>query len=122
MKKTIVVVDDEEDILGLIEKILSSNSYSVLLAKNGKELFELLSRIKPDLIVLDVMMPGKDGYAICGHLKQKLETKDIPIMMLTVLADSSHVEKGKKMGAAAYLTKPFEPRELERQIKKILSE
>jgi DNA-binding response OmpR family regulator len=122
VNKTIVVVDDEKDILGLIEKILAFNNYSILLAKDGKELFEILDRTTPDLIILDVMMPGKDGYDICAVLKEKPETKEIPVMMLTVLADPVHIEKGKKLGVVAYLTKPFEPRELEQQIKNILSE
>jgi len=122
VKKTIVVVDDEKDILGLIEKILSFNHYSIILAKNGKELFEILSKGKPDLILLDIMMPGNDGYEICNQLKADPETRDIPVIILTVLADSSHMEKGKTLGVSAYLTKPFEPKELERQIKRLLGE
>ncbi|MCD4814122.1 response regulator [bacterium] len=122
MKKKIIVVDDEKDILGLVEKILAFNNYSVALAKDGSELLEKLETFHPDLIILDVMMPGFDGYEICRRLKSEDATKAIPVMLLTVLADPSNIQKGKDAGATAYLTKPFEPRELEREIKKILNE
>ncbi|MEW6516345.1 MAG: response regulator [candidate division FCPU426 bacterium] len=120
MNKTIVVVDDEKDIRGLIDIILSAQRYTVIPAKSGQELFDVLARIRPDLILLDVMMPGLDGFEVCGRLKQSPATRDIPVVMLTVMADPREVQKGWEAGADAYLTKPFEPQEFEREIRAIL--
>lgn len=120
MQKTIIVVDDEKDILGLIQKILTFQDYTILPAKNGKEMFEILQTTHPDMILLDIMMPGLDGYEICNRLKNEASTRDIPVVMLTVLTDPRDVQKGKDAGATAYLTKPFEPEDLEREIRTVL--
>lgn len=120
--KKILVVDDEQDILKLIEKILSDASYQIILAKNGDEMFELLRKSKPDLILLDVMMPGINGYEICHLLKNNPDTAHIPVVMLTVLSGPQDASKGMSMGAEAYLAKPFDPDELGREIKRVLKD
>lgn len=122
MTKKILVVDDEQDILKLIEKILSDAAYEIILAKNGDEMFELLQKSKPDLILLDVMMPGINGYEICHLLKNNSETAHIPVVMLTVLSGPQDASKGMSMGAEAYLAKPFDPDELGREIKRVLKD
>ncbi|MBN1594393.1 response regulator [candidate division FCPU426 bacterium] len=120
MKKTIVVVDDEEDILLLIKKIFISQPFNTLLARNEKELAKILKRVKPDLILLDVMLPGKDGYEICRQLKADPASRDIPVIILTVLADARHTVKCREIGAAAHMTKPFEPDVLEAEVRRLL--
>lgn len=120
VKKTILIADDEEDILALVEKILTQENYRVLTARNGRELFKLLDESTPDLILLDVMMPTMDGYEVCHQLKTSPATKHIPVVMLTVLATPNNIRKGMEMGAAAYLTKPFDPSILGREIKSLL--
>jgi two-component system phosphate regulon response regulator PhoB len=120
MKKKILVVDDEEDILTLVEKVLVYEEYAIFLARNGEELFEIIKDNKPDLILLDIMMPGMDGFSICRRLKAKPATRDIPVIMLTVLSSRMDINRGIAAGAAAFLTKPFDPEKLNREIKAVL--
>lgn len=121
MKKKILIVDDEKDIRSLIEKILGNISYEVSQAKDGQEMFNLLEKNKPDLILLDVMMPGVNGYEICHLLKRNPDTASIPVVLLTVLSGPQDASKGMAMGAAAYLTKPFDPDDLGQEIEHILN-
>jgi len=120
MKKTILVVDDEQDILNLVGKILSREEYDLLLAKAGQAMFEFLRTAKPDMILLDVMMPGIDGYEICRQLKSNPETASIPVMFLTVLTNPKDVKHAFTLGASAYLTKPFDPSDLDQEIRIVL--
>jgi len=121
VSKTILVVDDEEEILTLVSKILSED-YRVERARNGLEMFQVLESVKPDLILLDVMMPASEGYELCRQLKSASATQDIPVVLLTVLATPASVRKGMEMGASAYLTKPFDPFVLGREIKTLLQD
>lgn len=121
MRKKIIIVDDEKDIRSLIEKILGGDDYDLLQAKDGHELFELLKSNQPDLILLDVMMPGVNGYEICHLLKRNSDTADIPVVMLTVLSGPQDASKGMAMGASAYLTKPFDPDDLGKEIQHLLN-
>lgn len=121
MRKKIIIVDDEKDIRSLIEKILGEDSYDILQAKDGQELFDLLEKNQPDLILLDVMMPGVNGYEICHLLKRNSDTAAIPVVMLTVLSGPQDASKGMAMGASAYLTKPFDPDDLGQEIENIIN-
>ena len=84
MQKKIMVVDDDPNIRFVLKRMLIKAEYEVILAKNGEECLELLSRDTPDLILLDVMMPGMDGWKVCSKIKENNKTKDITVSMLTV--------------------------------------
>ncbi|MTI81371.1 MAG: response regulator transcription factor [Firmicutes bacterium] len=113
----IVIVDDESNIIELVKFNLEREGYQVLAATNGDEALELVRRELPDLIVLDVMLPGTDGISVCRQINYNPETKNIPIIMLS--ARSEEVDKilGLEMGADDYMTKPFSPRELVARVK-----
>ena len=116
-KKKILIVDDEAMILRILATRLSMVGYQVLVAADGKEALEIFATNNPDLVVLDVMMPKLDGYAVCQQIR---ETSEIPIIMLTALSDVADRITGLKLGADDYLTKPFSPKELEARIAAIL--
>jgi diguanylate cyclase (GGDEF)-like protein len=106
---TILCIDDDRDILKLLEKILAGAGYTVITAIDGKQgLSEAITR-KPDLILLDIVMPGMDGYEICKKIKDKEETKNIPIIFITAKKEDEDEAKGLKIGAVDYIRKPFYP-------------
>jgi two-component system OmpR family response regulator len=115
--KHIVVVDDDSEIRSLLADYLARNGFQVTGAKDGEDFFRLLAGIEPDLVVLDIMMPGEDGFAICQRLRRE---SDLPVIMLTASADETDRIVGLEMGADDYLAKPFNPRELLARIKAIL--
>ena len=120
-KKTILIADDEPHIIELIRLALGEEEYDYLEAENGKQVLALVEKQKPDLILLDVMMPIIDGYEIARILKNKNETKDIVIAMISAKREDQDVLKGIDQGAIAYITKPFNPMELEEKVKELLS-
>jgi two-component system OmpR family response regulator len=113
----IAVVDDHRDIRDLVGKYLAQHGYRVSVAENAAALRRLLERNAPDLIILDVMMPGEDGLSVCRHLRS---TTEVPIIFLTAMVDDTDRIIGLEMGADDYLTKPFNPRELLARIKAVL--
>jgi len=106
-RKKILVVDDERDLVELIGLNLQRNGYEVLTAHDGNTALEIARKQKPDLIVLDVMMPGLSGREVTMQLKTDSDTSGIPIMMLTAKTDETDVIVGLSMGADDYVTKPF---------------
>jgi DNA-binding response OmpR family regulator len=108
----ILVVDDEPDILELARVILKSKGYEVITANDGQEALEKVSVSKPDLIILDILMPRMNGFEVCKKLKSDQETASIPILMFTVLGRDKDREQGLKAGADDYLVKPFSAEEL----------
>jgi DNA-binding response OmpR family regulator len=108
----VLIVDDLEINLRLLSEILSKNNIKVTSANNGKKAIELAHLIKPDLILLDIAMPEKDGFQVCEELKNFENTKNIPIIFLTAKGQTEDVVKGLKLGAVDYLTKPFKTKEL----------
>ncbi len=122
MPKTILVAEDEVDILEVITFRLKRNAYNVITAINGKEALEILKKAKPDLIILDLVMPIIDGYEVCKILKADVNYKDIPVLLLTASATSNMLEKIKLTQASDYLIKPFEPEDLLKKAKKLLGE
>lgn len=116
----ILVVDDEQDILELVEPMLAANSYEVLKALSGEEAITLAENSSPDLILLDIMMPGLDGIETARRLKQNEKTAKIPIIMLTALVNSDNVGRSLEAGAVDYISKPFEPKTLLEKIRKAL--
>ncbi|MDY0012919.1 MAG: response regulator [Rhodocyclaceae bacterium] len=117
-KGRILVVDDEAELRGLLARYLGSRGYRVRQAGDGGELERLLSRESFDVLVLDLMLPGEDGLAICRRLRGAGET--IPILMLTARSEPIDRIVGLEMGADDYLPKPFEPRELLARIEALL--
>lgn len=116
----ILVVDDEEYIVELISYNLVSNGYSVITANNGIDAIKKAIEEKPQLILLDLMIPGKDGYDVCKEIRSIKEIRNTPIIMLT--AKSEEVDKilGLELGADDYITKPFSVRELLARVKAVL--
>ncbi len=112
MAKKILVVDDERHIVRLVEVNLQRTGYDVVTAYDGLEAIEQTKAEKPDMIILDVMMPRMDGFEVLKELRGNAETKDIPVIMLTAKAQDADIFKGWSSGVDSYLTKPFNPREL----------
>jgi two-component system alkaline phosphatase synthesis response regulator PhoP/two-component system response regulator VicR len=112
MAKKILAVDDERHIVRLVQVNLERQGYQVVTAFDGKEALEKVESEKPDLIVLDVMMPYMDGFEVLKNLKKNAETRDIPVIMLTAKAQDADVFRGWQSGVDCYLTKPFNPMEL----------
>jgi len=117
----ILVVDDAPEISILMEDILTPLGYDVEAAADANAAWEKVRKNPPDLILLDIMMPGKNGYEFCAELKATAY-KTIPVIMVSVKRDQADVDKGFNVGAADYVTKPFDPDELVDKVKKILSQ
>jgi two-component system alkaline phosphatase synthesis response regulator PhoP len=111
-KEKILVVDDEKDILELIDYNLSKNGYRVKTVPSGEDALELIKENDYDLIILDLMLPGVDGFDICKIIKSDKQKENIPIIMVTARADEADRVAGLEIGADHYVTKPFSPREL----------
>ena len=120
MKETILIVEDEKDIVKMLEYNLKKEGYKVLVADDGEEAIEDANAKHPDLILLDLMLPGLDGLEVCKELKKERKTKSIPVIMLTAKAQESDKVVGLELGADDYVTKPFSPRELIARIKAVL--
>jgi len=120
MAKVILVVEDDPKSLKLIRDLLKVSGYKVIEATNGKQGVELAKGKKPDLILMDIMMPVMDGYAACHEIKMEEATKVIPVVLLTSLDYELNKELGKDMGAAEYITKPVDGGELLEVISRFL--
>jgi len=121
-KKKILVVEDEKDMTETLAFRLESNDYEVVKAYDGQEALEKVRKEKPDLIILDLMLPKIDGYKVCRMLKFDEKYKSIPIIMLTARAQETDKKMGEEVGADAYITKPFESRDLLEKIKRFVGE
>lgn len=121
-KKKILVVDDELELVKAVEIRLKQADYEVLAANDGQEGLEKAKKEKPDLIVLDLMLPKMDGYKVCGFLKADTRYNKIPIIMFTARAQEIDIQTGKEVGADAYITKPFDHQVLLGKIKELLKE
>ncbi len=120
MAKKILVVDDERDLVETITFRLEAAGYEVSSAFDGQEGLEKAREIKPDLILLDVMMPKMDGYQVCRMLKFDDDYKNIPIIMLTARGQEQDKKTGGDVGADDYITKPFDSKDLLARIQKML--
>jgi len=120
MKEKILIVDDEKDIVKMLDYNLKKDGYRVISASDGEDALDLAGREHPDLIVLDLMLPGLDGLEVCKTLKKEGKTASIPIIMLTAKTQESDKVIGLELGADDYMTKPFSPRELLARIKAVL--
>ncbi len=111
-EQSILVVDDNPVIVKLLDELLSRTGYQVMKAGNGEEALEALAAMRPDLILLDVDMPGKSGFAVCRAIKQNPHTADIPILFVTARAGREDIIEGFAIGGQDYITKPFTRAEL----------
>jgi len=110
--KKILVVDDEMHIIRIVKYKLESAGYEVLSALSGEDALRIAKEQKPELIFLDIMMPGINGYEVCSTLKGDPDTRDIIIIMLTAKGQESDKIKGLEVGVDEYITKPFSPQDL----------
>jgi CheY-like chemotaxis protein len=116
----ILLIDDEPDIRITTGKILEKRGYEVVMARDGEEGLKILKNNKVDLILLDVMMPGPDGWEVCREIKGDRELRDIPVVMFTVMASEEDMEKSRMSGADAHISKPFSTEELVETIEELL--
>jgi two-component system, OmpR family, alkaline phosphatase synthesis response regulator PhoP len=119
-KEKILVVEDEEDILELLDYNLSRHGYRVIRAADGEAALAAARKERPDLLLLDLMLPGVDGLEVCRALKGSAETAALPIVMLTARGEEADIVSGLELGADDYVTKPFSPRVLLARIKAVL--
>ncbi|MEW6685142.1 MAG: response regulator [Candidatus Edwardsbacteria bacterium] len=122
MVKKVLVVDDEPYIARVIRFKLEQEGFTVISAGNGLEGLQRMKEEKPDLVILDVMMPGMDGFEVYRQMKEEEELKKIPVIILTAKGQEVDRQKGLELGAADYITKPFSPTKLLQQIKTIVGE
>jgi DNA-binding response OmpR family regulator len=116
----VLIVDDNDDNLMLMEDTLSKNGYEILTAKNGKEAIDVTNSKRPDLILLDIMMPGMDGFTACKKIHFNENNKNIPIIMVTARGEVKDLMRGLECGAIDYIKKPFNNLELSARVKSAL--
>ena len=121
MSQSVLIVDDEPMARTLLRLMLVRAGFEVAEAENGFDALEKVEVNIPDLILLDVMMPGMDGFTVCQKVRAKQETADLPIIMLSAKTDLDSINKGLLAGATKYLTKPISPEELTKHVKDALS-
>jgi len=119
-RKTILIVDDSPENIDMLHGILSIN-FRTKFALNGEKALEIASKNPPDLILLDIIMPGIDGYEVCRQLKSEDKTKKIPVIFITAKDGAKDEERGLKLGASAYIRKPFTASAVLQMVKKYLA-
>jgi two-component system, OmpR family, alkaline phosphatase synthesis response regulator PhoP len=120
---TVLIADDELNMRVLLKATLEEledKGVKLLTADNGKEALEIIKTKKPELVILDIMMPEMNGFKVCNTVKNVLGMKDIFILMLTAKAQEVHRQKGKDVGADIYMTKPFNPDEVFEKVAEVL--
>ncbi len=121
MRSTILSVDDEPDVTQLVQFHLTRAGYDVVTAATGREALERVRQMRPDLILLDLMLPDIDGFGVCEILRRQPVTATIPIVILTAWATRDARHLGLELGALDYMTKPFSPKLLVDRVKHLLS-
>lgn len=116
----ILLIEDEKDILELIAFNLECSGYDVIKASNGEDGLKRAINEEPDLVLLDLMLPGMDGFDVCRELKQNKNTRKIPVIMLTARGEDTDIVSGLELGAEDYITKPFSPKILIARIRTVL--
>jgi two-component system alkaline phosphatase synthesis response regulator PhoP/two-component system response regulator VicR len=120
MQKTVLVVDDQPHIVRLIQVNLEKEGFRVATAEDGAAGFEKVQELRPDLVILDVIMPRKDGFEVLREIKADPQLAETPVIMLTVKSHNADIVEGLKEGAELYLPKPFHPKELVVLVKRVL--
>jgi DNA-binding response OmpR family regulator len=119
--RTVLVADDDDDILELVSFRLERAGYNVITAHDGQQALAAAQEHQPDLAVLDVMMPGLNGYEVTQRLRSAETTRDIPVILLTARVQEADVNRGFEAGADDYLRKPFSPQELRSRVQAIIA-
>lgn len=122
MSETILIADDEKNILISLEFLMKREGYVVVVAHDGQEAIDAISREQPDLVLLDVMMPKKTGFDVCQEVRANPDLKDTLILMLTAKGRDTDIAKGLAMGANGYVIKPFSTRELAQKVRDMLDQ
>jgi two-component system alkaline phosphatase synthesis response regulator PhoP len=122
MAKKIMVVDDEPYIARVIKFKLEQEGYTVISANDGQSGLQKIKEEKPDLVLLDVMMPGLSGYEVCQKIKEDADLAGIPVVILTAKGQERDREQGMTMGASDYITKPFSPNRLLELVKSMIGD
>jgi len=120
MAKKILIADDEPNIVTALEFLLGRAGYEVSIARNGDEALEAVLRERPDLVLLDIMLPAKSGYEICKRIRERPELAGMKVVMLSAKGRDAEVNKGLALGADLYVTKPFSTADLMTRIKDLL--
>ncbi len=118
----ILIVDDEPNILISLEYLMKREGYEVLLARDGDEALATIRRERPALVLLDVMMPGKTGFEVCGAVRADEALATTKIVLLTAKGRDTDIAKGMALGAAAYIIKPFSTKELAQRVRELLQQ
>lgn len=118
--KKILVVDDDPYILMSLEFLMKKNGFDVMVARNGTEALELAGKQVPDIVLLDIMMPDVDGYAICKHIKSSKKLKEAKVVFMSAKSREADIKKGYELGASLYITKPFSTRQLLKQVQELI--
>jgi two-component system alkaline phosphatase synthesis response regulator PhoP len=121
MPKEILIVDDEPSIVVPIQFLMEQQGYTVMVAENGEGALDIIYKYKPDLILLDIMLPRIDGYEVCEIVRLDPRYRDIKIIFLTAKGREVEIAKGLALGADAYITKPFSNIELVSKVKELLA-
>ena len=120
MGKTILIIEDEMNLAELLKFRLEVNGYHVETSYDGHEGVNKIGTMKPDLVILDVMLPKMDGYEVIRRIKSDSNTKDIPIVVLTARSQNEDLERARNLGAGSVISKPFDPKKLLSEIEKLL--
>jgi DNA-binding response OmpR family regulator len=120
MSQKILIADDEPNIVISLEYLMKREGYTVLVARDGQDALDTIARERPDLVLLDVMMPKKSGFEVCQAVRASEELQATKILMLTAKGRDTDLAKGLALGADAYMTKPFSTRELVQKVAEML--
>ena len=121
MSKTILIVDDEPNIVISLEFLLQREGFQVAVAVDGEEALKKVAQLRPDLVLLDVMLPLKSGFEVCQEIRAHPDWQSLKVIMLTAKGRDTEVQKGLALGADAYLTKPFSTKDLVAKVKELLA-
>jgi DNA-binding response OmpR family regulator len=116
VKRKVLIVDDEPNIVAALEFLLERRGYEVRVAANGEDAVALAESFRPDVMLLDVMMPKRSGYEVCQRVRERADMQHVKIVMLSAKGREAEVSKGLSLGADLYITKPFSTRELVERI------
>ncbi len=120
MAKEILIVDDEPNVVVPIQFLMEQQGYRVMIAERGEDALDLIYHYRPDLVLLDIMLPGIDGYEVCEIIRLDSNFRDIKIIFLTAKGREVEIAKGLALGADAYITKPYSNAELVAKVKELL--
>ncbi|MCB0194770.1 MAG: response regulator [Anaerolineae bacterium] len=122
MTKKVLIVDDEANIVISLEFLMQQAGYQVEIARNGEDALTVVNEFKPDLVLLDVMMPKVNGFDVCQKIRDNAELEDTKIIMLTAKGRDVEVAKGMALGANSYVIKPFSTKQLVLEVQRVLEE